>query len=183
MANVLEAVVSSVRALSAMEETSQQEQQQMEENQSQNQTAINIDAALAAKLPLEPPDVCSIISACITFKHVIFIYLYVCAQVSFDSMFREHETIKSPLRKCMRAVYYWLMVANYVFCYAVCGMPLIICWALLSSTSSYLYTFVLQPCLIIFQLWGSILMVPLRSIAKNLLKEPLRHAIRALCLR
>ena len=58
MANVLEAVVSGVRALSAVEETSQQEQQRMEENQPQNKTAINIDAALAAKLPLEPPDVC-----------------------------------------------------------------------------------------------------------------------------
>ena len=105
------------------------------------------------------------------------------AQVSFDAMFHEHESIKSPLRKCMKAVYYWLMVANYAFCYAVCGMPLVCCWALLSSTSSYLYTFILQPCLIIMQLWGSILMIPIRSIAGNLLQQPLRHIIRAICLR
>ena len=98
-------------------------------------------------------------------------------------MFHEHKSIKSPLRKCMKAVYYWLMVANYAFCYAVCGMPLVCCWALLSSTSSYLYTFILQPCLIIMQLWGSILMIPIRSIAGNLLQQPLRHIIRAICLR
>ena len=58
MANVLEAVVSGVRALSALEESSQQEPQQMEENQSQNETAIDIDAVQVAKPPMEPPDVC-----------------------------------------------------------------------------------------------------------------------------
>ena len=50
MANVLEAVVSGVRALSALEETSQH-QQQIEDNQPQNDTA-NIH-----KPPLERPDV------------------------------------------------------------------------------------------------------------------------------
>ena len=54
MANVLEAVASGVRALSALEETSQH-QQQIEDNQPQNDTAINVEAA--TKPPLEPPDV------------------------------------------------------------------------------------------------------------------------------
>ena len=54
MANVLEAVVSGARALSALEESSPQEQQ-MEENL---QTAVTIDGVHVAKPPLEPPDVC-----------------------------------------------------------------------------------------------------------------------------
>ena len=54
MANVLEAVVSGARTLSALEESSQREQQ-IEENQ---QTAINIDDVHVAKPPLEPPNVC-----------------------------------------------------------------------------------------------------------------------------
>ena len=53
MANVLEAVVSGVRAISTLEETSQHQQ----DNQPQNDTAINVEAVLATKSPHEPPDV------------------------------------------------------------------------------------------------------------------------------
>ena len=56
MANVLEAVVSGVRALSTLEETSQH-QQQIDDNQPQNDTAINVEAVLATTPSLEPPDV------------------------------------------------------------------------------------------------------------------------------
>ena len=42
----------------------------------------------------------------------------------------------------MKEAYYWSLVVNYALCYLVFGAPLVISWALLSSTSAYLYTYV-----------------------------------------